>query len=264
MSNLSKRPTPQNKSDAPIKQLLRKTKATYANVTQKYPSLQAVGQYINSRIGVNKQKQNKLWIFWLVLTITMFVSNVYEHRGLGTILLALVVLGGYSYYVYAGGQYVLKPKGMGNLLYILPLFIIWQMATGHHTPSTTGSSSSTLHTVTSDPADPQNQYSSQSANTNSQSTSPNTPTEDDGINYSQADSQSAIDTFLKKLPHKGLGYTLSYKMAGSTPEFYVEYTISAKQGDTDYEYQLEQANRAWKDYMESNSLTPINYAVHSK
>ena len=264
MSNLSKRPTPQNKSDAPIKQLLRKTKATYANVTQKYPSLQAVGQYINSRIGVNKQKQNKLWIFWLVLTITMFVSNVYEHRGLGTILLALVVLGGYSYYVYAGGQYVLKPKGMGNLLYILHLFIIWQMATGHHTPSTTGSSSSTLHTVTSDPADPQNQYSSQSANTNSQSTSPNTPTEDDGINYSQADSQSAIDTFLKKLPHKGLGYTLSYKMAGSTPEFYVEYTISAKQGDTDYEYQLEQANRAWKDYMESNSLTPINYAVHSK
>ncbi len=235
---------------------------TYNILIEKFQNLRKNNKFfgaafdlIHESIGLDKQNRSKYWIFWLITTISLVAYNISGHRGFGAVLLSFVIVGTYTTYLYLGGRYVLKPTGVGYLLYLAPIFLLWQTISGQ--PLSTTTSSSNKYTQSSD-VSPTTQ---QSSNNSSSTSSVSEPVDD--TEYVVPDNPEALKLFLEKLPHTGMGYTLTAQgNSADSVKFYIDIKTTARPGATEYDYQLEQAHRAAKDYMEHNNLTPINYYIH--
>lgn len=76
--------------------------------------------------GIDSKRRSKQWIFWCILSISLILGAL-TGKLQGSAWLPAALVTAYAVYIYKGGRYVLKPKGLGYLLYLAPIAIIMSM-----------------------------------------------------------------------------------------------------------------------------------------
>ena len=82
--------------------------------------------------GIDSKHRSKQWIFWCILSVSLILGAL-TGRLQGSAWLPAALVTAYAVYIYKGGRYVLKPKGLGYLLYLAPIVIIMSMMNGSNT-----------------------------------------------------------------------------------------------------------------------------------
>lgn len=95
----------------------------YASYEVKYPLLRYPRQLFQHFFGVTAGNRSKFWIFWLASSIAGLIAAIINpSMWIPTLLLCL-----YTYYLYRGGHFVLRPTWwLICLIIALPIFAIYQ------------------------------------------------------------------------------------------------------------------------------------------
>lgn len=117
-----------NKSD---EQEIMKTyfaEAKHEFVTKDWVALKKRGVVLSKELfhqtaGIDKGQRSKQWIFWLCVSVTLLIATLTGQWGGGG-WLTFILISAYTFYLYRGGRFVLKPKGLGYLLYLAPILIL--------------------------------------------------------------------------------------------------------------------------------------------
>lgn len=114
------------------KKLLRKywQDKNYAGLWQ--ITLDVVKNIWHHYAGIDSKHRSKQWIFWCILSASLIVGAL-TGRLQGSAWLPAALVTAYAVYIYKGGRYVLKPKGLGYLLYLAPIAIIMSMTNSSST-----------------------------------------------------------------------------------------------------------------------------------